>query len=296
MKQLLSVLVIFAMAATSFAQTKTIKPAVVKPATAIEPKYDMVLLMDGDEIIGTVKAINNEEILFTHKEELLEYSIKKIDIQKINFASGRIQIFNKAPLPSEKKAKVNSYGDNGYAQNENNTISDHHNKVAILPFHFIIDKRRAAKEMSEEVQQECYSYLMKHSEGLTFLDPRTTDAILVKAAITFDNIEGYTMDELCNILGVEYVVDGKVTQNRTGTNTAQSNSYNDRYNNKNNSFKTTVYSNSNSTQRFQTSMNLSIYTDRNTNIYSAEKTSIWTSDTYKSTLDYLLKRTPLYKK
>lgn len=275
------------------------------PTKQNDEKFDIILMMNGDELTGTVKEIQDQEIKFTYKGESLIYPLKKMDILKINFASGRIEFFNKPPLPSESAEQKqeenvsavnpNSSGDNLF-NNKNNRIGDHHNKVAILPFQYLIDKQRAADEMSNEVQQECYSYLQKHSEGLSILDPRTTNALLAKAGVDFNSIESFTMDELAGILGVEYIVDGRVVQTRTGVVSTQSNSYNDRYNNKNNSYSSSGYSTSTSTQKFQTKMNLSIFTDRNTNIFSEEKISIWSTDTYKSTLAYLLKRTPLYKK
>jgi len=42
---------------------------------------------------------------------------------------------------------------------------------------------------------------------------------------------------------------------------------------------------------------MNIYTDKDTNIFTKDHSSFWSSnDAYKTTLQYLLKRTPLYKK
>jgi TolB-like protein len=274
-----------------------------KTATKTQPvskqeKYDIVLKMDGDELEGTVKEILDLEIKFAHKGESLVYAIKKSEILKINFASGRIEFINRPASPSAKKNEkpADANSGNDLPQNENNRIGEHHNKVAILPFHYTINKQRAAEEVSDEVQEECFSILSKHSEGLTLLAPHITNAILSKAGVNFNTIANYTMDELCNMLGVEYLVEGRVSQIQTGSVSSQSNSYNDRYSNRNNNYNTSGSSTSTNSQTYRTTLSLNIFTDKNATIYNDEKISLWSTETYKSTLVYLLKRCPLYKK
>ncbi|MCH5596575.1 hypothetical protein [Niabella ginsengisoli] len=78
--------------------------------------------------------------------------------------------------------------------------------------------------MSYKAQNTAYMLLSKHSGEFTVVDPRTTNAILAKAGISRSNMMSYTMDEICNILGVEYVVDGTITQTLTSSITTSSNS------------------------------------------------------------------------
>lgn len=271
---------------------KTPKTAATKQVVQTQVKYDHLMKLNGEELVGKVTEINDNDVKFVHEGETLVYAIKKQDIMKINYSSGRIEFYNKLPLPSEKKES------NTETKPQVSGPADHVNKVAILPFHYTVDKQRVAEEMSETVQSECYTYLKNHSLGLTILDPRTTDALLVKAGINFDNIKGYTMDELANILGVEYIVEGRITQTRTGQVSSQSSSFNDKYNYNydNGRNRGSTYSSSTTTQRYQTKMTMNIFTDKNANIFTMDKTSIWATDTYKSTLQYILKRTPLYKK
>jgi TolB-like protein len=267
-------------------------PVKTTPSTK-EVKFDIVLKTDGDELEGTVKEILETEIKFNYKGEELIYTIQKSEILKINYASGRIEFFNKPPDPTQNKS--GNKNDN-LQKNEYNKLGDHHNKVAILPFHYTIDKQRVSEEVSDEVQEECFTFLSKHSEGLTILSPHTTNALLSKAGVNFNTMVNYTMDELCNILGVEYLVEGRVTQIRTGSVFSGGTNYNSGYSSRRNNYNNSTYSSSTSRETFRTIMSVNIFTDKNSSIYNEEKQSIWDSETYKSTLVYLLKRCPLFKK
>ncbi|MGN6419734.1 MAG: hypothetical protein ACTHMC_19685, partial [Pseudobacter sp.] len=94
-------------------------------------KNDVVLKITGDELTGKVQAINDSAIVFSYAGESLTYSIKKAEILKITYASGRIEVFNRPTAPpaaggaSQKTAAGN--------------MEAHHNKVAFLPFTFVKD-------------------------------------------------------------------------------------------------------------------------------------------------------------
>jgi hypothetical protein len=170
-----------------------------------------------------------------------------------------------------------------------------------MPFVYLIDKRAADEEVRIKVQQECYTILRNHSAGLTIQDPMTTNALLIKAGITSENFRGYTPVEICNILGVEYVVMGRVNQDKAAvTNSQYSNSKaTSGTNNKsgNNFWNRSTSGSSTSTTSYQTSMTMNIYTDKGENIFSQDHRAFFDSnDAYKLTLNYLLKRTPIYRK
>jgi hypothetical protein len=252
-----------------------------------EKSYDVILKLNGEEHIGTVTEIGDDVIKFVHKGESLGYSFKKADLMKITFASGRIEIINNAP-----EIKDGEPSENG--------MEAHHNKIAILPFIYLIDKRDAGDEMSYKVQTECYSFLGNHIGEFSLQDPVTTNALMIKSGVNFQNIRGFTMGEICNILGVEYIVTGTITQNRSSVS-----SYSGTSSKGKSSSKGTVEkifsgfssSYSSSTQNYETSITMNIYTDKDTNIFTKDHSSFWSdNDAYKTTLQYLLKRTPLYKK
>lgn len=259
---------------------------------------DIILKTNGEEMEGNIKEINDDDIKFIYKNESIVYKINKSDIVKITFGSGRVEFFNK--LVTQGSSKKFS-------------LEDHHNKVAVLPFGYIKDQRDGSKAMSNKIQRETFSLFNKNKANLSFQSTQTTNALLIKAGVRNNNIQGYTMGEICNILSVEYIIQGvvsveKTTQNSitTGSSTTKKKS-NNAYVNKNGKIigdifgsgkkKTTSTSFSTNIQNYATSMTINIYNDRGDSIFSQDHTSFWnTQDAYKITLKYLAKRSPLYKK
>jgi FAD synthase len=173
--------------------------------------------------------------------------------------------------------------------------------VAILPFSYIKDDQTTSDELGVKVQNECFAFLGKHAGVLTILDPRTTNAKLIKAGVTRENVKGYTMEEICNILGVEFVVEGMVVIDRGQQSTSSYGNMKttDSYNNKNNSgtYKTTGGSTTTSTQYYINHVTVGVYNDKGSTLFSQERKSMLNlQGEYKSALDYLLKRTPIYSK
>ncbi|MFD1294969.1 hypothetical protein ACFQ5N_14085 [Lutibacter holmesii] len=254
---------------------------------------------NGEEMVGNVKSIEEESLSFIYKNETIVYKVKQSDIVKITFASGRVQFFNKINQPG----------------NTNNiSLENHHNKVAVLPFVYIKDNQEGDLVMSNKIQTETLALLNKHRGELTYLSVNDTNALLVKAGVTNNNIQGYTMGEICTILGVEYVIQGMVSVEKT---TQQNiNTFSETTKNKENTKayidsqghlignplnngKSQSYGSSVSTytQNYATSMTMNIFNDKGHNIYSQDHTSFWnTQDAYKITLKYLAKRMPLFKK
>ncbi|MDF2191481.1 hypothetical protein [Paraflavitalea sp. CAU 1676] len=267
-------------------------------ATAQQPaKNDVILKLNGDELNGKVLKINDNDIEFSYTGETLVYNIKKADIMKITYASGRIEVYNKPALPSEAKSQPAGAS----ASKDGPGFADHHNKIAVLPFTFVRDGAAADDAIAEQVQNETFSFMSKHSGVFEVLNPRTTNALLIKAGVTKESIKGYTMDDICNILGVEYVVEGIVNMNKTNQTSYQSSSgtTTKKDDPKDDKSKKTYsdYSSGTTTQNFQTKLSLNMYNDKGATVYAQDRTSFWnTQDAYKSTLEYLLKRSPLYTK
>ncbi|GAB2487661.1 hypothetical protein [Algoriphagus taiwanensis] len=273
-------------------------------ALAQDKKVDTILKINGDELQGTVKEISPSSIKFSYAGEELTYEVPKSDIIKITFASGRIEFFNKPNLSSES----GNAPAGAKPGPEFNQPQDHHNKVAILPFHYLIDKQNASEEITYQVQMEAYSYLNRHIGALTLQDVNETNALLIRNGVNEGNMRGFTMGEICNILGVEYVIQGTITQDRTTVTSSSSSSYSQKSStssdSKNNfigaingSSKGSASTYSSSQQNYSTAISMNIYTDKGENIYSQSHTGFWpTTDAYKITLQYLLKRTPIYRK
>lgn len=247
-----------------------------------QQKLDHVLMLNGENKTGKVVGVSAEGIDFIHDGESLKYTLKKTDISKIEFGSGRIEVFNEIPSNAS----------------ENAVLVDHHNKVAILPFTYIRDGEQKKNDaMERKVQGEFLSLLQGHIGILKAQSTQETNAILAKSGINDDNFIQFTMPEITNMLGVEYVFQATLSINEQGATTYNSSSATVQQNaNKN---KITGYSSSaSSTQlQFQTEVNMTLFNDKGEVVWTQTKESFWpTADAYQQTLKFLLKRSPIYSK
>ncbi|WP_300491928.1 hypothetical protein [Flavobacterium sp.] len=262
--------------------------------TRTPAKVDVIIKTNGEEMKGKITGISDENLKFIYSGETLEYTIKKSDVLRIVHSSGRVELFSHPvqPEPDRKKDDITMTA----------SPVDHHNKIAILPFGFLMDRQPGSEEVGYQAQQDTYSFLVQHSAGYTILDPRTTNALLSKNNITRDKMRSFTMKEICDVLGVEYLIDGTVIQNK-GAQTSSSSGYSDikvkRDDNEKvkgvNSYGST---NSYSQQRYEVSVSLAIYMDTNASIYNQSHKAFLTNTdgSYSGPLEYLLKRCPLYRK
>jgi len=254
---------------------------------------DIVLKSNGEEMKGKVTQVSDDEIHFIYSGETAEYIVKKADVLKITHSSGRVETFNQSAQPAETRKN------DQVAMTA--TPADHHNKIAILPFAFLMDRQAGAQEVGIKAQEDTYAFLSKHTAGYTILDVRSTNAALIKAGITREKLMGFTMKEICDILGVEYIIDGTITQNKGyATSSSYGNTNTDIKRKSDDKVKvnSSDYSNSNSVQRYDVSVSLNIYMDNNASIYNQTHKAFLTNTdgSYSSPLEYLLKRCPLYRK
>ena len=116
--------------------------------TSNNEKADIILKMNGDEMKGKITKITDTDLTFIYSGETLEYTIKKSDILKITHSSGRVETINQPPLPSDirKNDQIVMKG----------TPADHHNRIAVLPFHYLMDNQPGADEIGLSAQQDTY--------------------------------------------------------------------------------------------------------------------------------------------
>ncbi|QPH38917.1 hypothetical protein [Pedobacter endophyticus] len=259
-----------------------------------QPKVDIIKKTNGEEIKGKIIRITDAEVSFVYAGETAEYVIKKADISQIVHSSGRLENFSSMNMPA------NARQSDQIAMSA--TPADHHNKIAIIPFTYLMDNQPGAAAISLKAQQDAYSLLSQHSAGYTIIDPRTTNAALIQAGVTPEKMMGFTMKNLCDILGVEYIIDGTVTQNKGYLTNTTSNSEDTKIK-RNDGDKVKGISNSSSSfssaaQRYDISVSLQIYMDNNASIYNASHKAFLsnTDGSYTAPLEYLLKRCPLYRK
>jgi len=245
-------------------------------------QVDTIVMTDGSELRGKVVKYNPNDLTFVHQNETLEYTVSKKDISKITFSSGRIEYLN------DSKVSTNT-----------SQTGDYRNKVAILPFSYVKDQESSNETMTKKIQQETYTVFNSKKATLKFQDPTETNAILFKAGINESNLQGYTMGEICHILNVEYAISGTVSIEKTNVYTSNYGSSNTNVSQKNNGAKVNSTGSSSSTtyQNYSTGITMNIFNINGDNLFTQNHNSFWPyENAYKTTLDYLAKRTPLYKK
>ncbi|ULQ55188.1 hypothetical protein KJS94_11100 [Flavihumibacter rivuli] len=250
-------------------------------------KTDKLYLITGEVKEGKVTSVDGDAIQFTYAGETLSYTIRKAQLNRIEFGSGRTEYLNEKrsiPIPIREKME---------------------NRVAILPMQYIAASATTSEEgMQLVLQQQAFAYLNQNTRELKVQDPTETNALLLKNDINGKNIMKYTTAELAALLQVEYLVVGTVNQVNGDINTnSHSNKKEEtsigpkgpskigvKEETQQNGFSTT-------TQNVNTMVNLAVYNYKGDNLFNQSRKSILTTPTaYKNTLQYLLKRTPIYKR
>jgi hypothetical protein len=175
------------------------------------------------------------------------------------------------------------------------------NKVAILPITYIGEGNNIKLEqMRYNLQNIAHRCLQEDAIELKFQDPAETNALLLRNGVKESNFREFTPKELAEILQVEYVLIGMVSQETEAIMTVSNSSR---------SFTTREYHHNRDRQERNTSVNtrtrpdinttvdLVVYNDKGEKIFTRSRRSLLSNmDTYKAGLQYLLKRSPLYKK
>ena len=115
---------------------------------------------------------------------------------------------------------------NVYESSKFDDLSKDHNVLAIIPFftHLALEEN-ITKEESKKLEEkegyavqdalETYFGLGKKKKKFTvdFQNIKNTNAILAKKNITYNNIDTYTIKELCEILEVDAIISGNLDIN-----------------------------------------------------------------------------------
>lgn len=252
------------------------------PAKNIGVKEDTLMMMNGEVKHGKIVAMATDAVSFVHSGEALEYALKKGDIQKITFASGRTEVFT-TPLA-----------------NADNYPPVVHNLIAVLPFKYrsVGEPLEQINATKEKLQDDTYSYLSKRNGLYRFQDPQTTNALLIRRGIDENSIKAYTFDELCKILGTEYIVQGGLSRStKESVSSAETKTINrdrdrDRERERQNKASHTVVE-----RDYQNEVSILIYNHQNEKVFDNHRTALLTEEnSYKDALFYMLKRCPIYNR
>lgn len=249
---------------------------------AQKPPVDLITPISGPPIEADIIEVSKDQVKFTYVGASAVNSLDKSAIKKIQLKSGRIETFSDKD-DMRKPALA------------------HGNKVAILPFTYPREEQSYHNEKSLKVQHECYAYLDKHAGNYRILDIHATNAALAKAGISGSNINNFSMKEICNMLGVAYVVTGIVTvdEDMQISNQLNMDNTSPKRNGKRTKSRSSRHSSSNTTadQNCESLMNLSIYNDKGISVFTHNRKAFWHQrNACKAGLEYLLKSSPLYKK
>jgi TolB-like protein len=261
-----------------------------------QSKTDAVIMLNGERKEGKVIGIGVNTVQFKYSGEDLKYELPKEEIRKIQFATGRVEVINEAPQTAASGSSPPSRSASNPA--------DRKNKIAVLPFQFVSNEPGLqSDQMSRRLQANCASSLRENTSNVIVQDPLTTNRLLARNNIDMNDAATVDPQELALVLGVEYVVFGSVDVINKGTISTGSGStiYKDKEKqtrDKNNrdtkaSGRATTSNNAITTTNYDTKVALNIYTDQGSTYYTKSRNAIGNQmDSYSSTLDYLIKRTP----
>ncbi|MGK6344248.1 hypothetical protein ACMGDK_18710 [Chryseobacterium sp. DT-3] len=254
-------------------------------------KEDMLQKTNGEILKGKILRVTDNDITFVYAGETAEYVIKKIDVSKIVHSSGRVEDFaGNSTVQIRQKEPVSMVA----------SPSEHHNRIAILPFTFLMDNQQGAEEIGIKAQQDAYAFLSQHSSGYKIIDPRTTNAALIQAGVTREKMIGFSMKNLADILGTEYIIEGTISQAKGYMTSSTIGRSSATIKDDGGKIKETGIgsSTSDSAQQYDVTVTLQIYMDNNVSIYNNSHKAFWptTDGSYIAPLEYVLKRCPLYTK
>jgi len=160
------------------------------------------------------------------------------------------------------------------------------NKVAILPITYIGDGNPVRmEEMRYRLQHIAYLCLKESATELKFQDPAETNALLLRNGVNESNFREFTPKELADILKVEYVLAGMVSQESTGTATVSHSNRRD-YNHRGRYGRQTT-GHTKTMEELNTNIDLDIYNDKGETIFSKSRRSILPGvGAYKNAIQY----------
>ncbi|KAF2512762.1 hypothetical protein EYY60_06545 [Flavobacterium zhairuonense] len=256
-------------------------------------KLDKIIKRDYTIIEGTISKISDKTVEYSLPGETLLIVLDVSQIARIDFASGRSQTFDVTPS-------------NSVSDNSGQTIVAGEmkpNTIAVLPVPFLnSDTQQSSEEMAKFAQNDMYNKLLDKSGNiapLTVQDLRTTNSLLSKAGIDYRNIDSTPIEDLEKILGVDNIVAAKVSFTiGTATTATTYNSGNAKVSDNNKKVTTNDYSTTtaNNQQYYYYTVYFDMY--KNTSkIYSqTRKPFLAVKDSWMESVQYLLKRSPIYVK
>lgn len=256
-------------------------------------KLDKIIKRDYQVIECTISKMSDKAVEYSLPGETLQISLDTGQIARIDFASGRSQTFDVTPTSSSASTRSTAVVSSEMKQNT----------IAVLPVPYLnSDTQESSEDMAKFAQNDLYNKLLDKSSNifpLTVQDLRTTNSLLHKAGIDYKNIDETPIEDLEKILGVDNIVAAKISYTiGSGTTATTYNSGNAKVSDNNKKVKTNDISTT--TANTQEYYYYTVYFDLYKNaskIYSqTRKPFLAVKDSWIDSVQYLLKRSPIYVK
>lgn len=245
---------------------------------------DKLMMVDGEQMMGKVISTKGTNVTFLAASDTLDELIPKEEIMSIHFADGEIVqlsmgfINRKAETWEAKMKRVN-------------------NKVAVIPFvytdHFTEHEKG---NMSLETQMNCVADIKAVNDVLDIQSADSTNAILARNDINWENIRHYVPAELASMLDVEFVVLGTVDVEPVGKDNKKENEFGT----ENQTLETPKGRKEGVAlvpKKFATMVDVNIYDILGEVVYTNAQQSYWqTPDAYNMNLEYLINQSPFNTK
>lgn len=265
-------------------------------------KLDKIITKDYTIIECSISKISDAAIEYSLKGEKLINIIETSKVAKIEFANGRIQEFK----IEEKNVSIEQEKplEEAVAEKGNTTIKTpmKKNTIAVLPIPFVNTETLATSaEMAKFAQNDVYSKLIERSANifpLTVQDLRVTNSLLRKAGIDYSNIDEVMIEDLQEILGVDHIVAAKVSYVMTINETNMG--YGNTTVKKKSDSKAKVddfnISTSTENKKFDYTVYFDIYKNLDKIYTQSRQPFLNEKDSWMDSMQYLLKRCPIYTK
>lgn len=260
--------------------------------------FDKIIKKNYEILDVTISKISDKEVEFMYPNETLKNQLELSSVAKIIFKSGRTQeFFNEQNLISEKPAVIDEIQSSAYAKKPMKK-----NTIAVLPIPFVnIVTLASSSEMSKFAQNDVYNKLIERSRNilpLTIQDLRETNSLLRNAGIDYSNIDEILIKDLQEILGVDHIVASKVSY--TLSVEVTSSGHNSTTIKQKNVNRTNIDDFSSSSTYEDKSFDYTVYFDIYKNldkIYTRSRKPFFKEQiAWMDSMQYLLKRSPIYSK
>ena len=255
-------------------------------------KLDKIVKKNYEILEVTIVTISENVIEFTYPNETILNKLDVSKVAKVIFKNGRIQEFS---ITQEKEI-------NSLPNNSDSEALVKKNLIAILPAPFFnMETTATSSENSKMAQNDIYNNLKNHISNIQPLmvqDLRTTNSLLKKEGIDFTNIDETSIEDLQKILGADHIIASKVSY------TIEESQYSDIQSTtkvqKQTMVKEKIDDFSSTTTVTEKIFRFTVYLDIYKNgdkIYSELRKPFFTEkDSWIDSVQYLLKRSPIYNK